>query len=112
MTARGHAGGVSTLAQTVRHISKEIIVANAQSAVFSHQGDTPHKALSPSSSRFDAAEIKGLTVTSDERSRIIAGLAFFHGMAQSTATDPWCQWRAAEAQIDAVLNAHAPDSVL
>ncbi|MET0216883.1 MAG: hypothetical protein ABW205_03025 [Burkholderiales bacterium] len=53
-----------------------------------------------------------LTVTRDERSRIIAGLAFFHGMTQATASDPWRQWQVAEAQIDSVLKAHTPDGML
>lgn len=57
--------------------------------------------------RADPAVIE---VTEDERSRIIAGLAFFHGMRRDPFSNPWGEWRAAEAEIDAVLKPLATQS--
>jgi hypothetical protein len=96
-----------------RGISKETLVAitrHAHSAHSTHQSDAAGSG-SPRPSAHAASQHR-VTITSDERNRIIAGLAFFHGMAQSAESDPWRQWRAAEAQIDAVLDTHEQDGVL
>lgn len=89
------------------------ITRHAAAARLADQPDTPTSTVRTVRSaviRDVSREVDALVVTPDERSRIIAGLAFFHGMTQETGSDPWRQWRAAEAQIDSVLKGCAPDS--
>lgn len=88
------------------------ITRRSVSSRAARQAVTPSSTASQPSAHTASMEMDALTVTPDERSRIIAGLAFFHGMTQATASDPWRQWQVAEAQIDSVLKAHTPDSVL
>lgn len=59
-----------------------------------------------------AAPVRGadsmiIELTEDERSRMIAGLAFFRSRKLGSQSSPWSQMRAAEAEIDAVLRRFA-----
>jgi len=88
------------------------ITRRSVSSRAARQGVNLSSTASQPSEHTASREMDALTVTRDERSRIIAGLAFFHGMTQATASDPWRQWQVAEAQIDSVLKAHTPDGML
>jgi hypothetical protein len=88
------------------------ITRRSVSSRAARQAVTSSSTASQPSAHTASMEMDALTVTPDERSRIIAGLAFFHGMTQATASDPWRQWQVAEAQIDSVLKAHTPEGVL
>ncbi len=48
-----------------------------------------------------------IELTEDERSRMIAGLAFFRSRKLGSQSSPWSQMRAAEAEIDAALRRFA-----